>query len=316
MKNQKTITCDVDLSTREITPEGFLKVKVLAGRVGVQTYTTDELGVEDIHGNGLVNVARLPDDVFSQRSLDSMEFKDITDNHPPEREVTADNYRSRTVGVMTSKGIRANDGIHVQVDALIKDRTSIKRINDKNEVSLGYEHDIVRRSGTLDGVNYDFVQQDIIYNHLAIVHRGRAKTTRILDGDNSMTKEEELKKRVAELEEQNKKLSNDADAAETALVIEKAKIIDSSFDCSGKTSEQIKRGLLGSRVTADHALNVVDYAFDDLYSQAKTKAPERTHKPLNISIDNEPDDETEKKRIANDAAAAKAEYLKGLEEGY
>ncbi|WCP84215.1 DUF2213 domain-containing protein (plasmid) [Vibrio harveyi] len=316
---RKTISCDVQ-TTRSYTPQGFLKVSILAGKVGVQRYSCDELDVPDIHGTGFVNVARLPEEVFSQKSLDSLEFIDLTDNHPPEREVTSDNYKTRTTGVVTSKGRKHEDGKHIVVDALIKDKATIRAVeNNKKQVSLGYEHDIIRRSGTLDGENYDYVQTDIFHNHLAIVHRGRAKTATILDSENLSMTEEEIAAMQAEnerLKESNTKLSNDAESAELERTIDRARVIDSSYDPKGKTHEQVKRDLLGDKVSNDHDMSIVNYAFNDLFKTC-SNPDNRQHRPIQIKArSNDADMNDEQKRISEDADKAKSEYMKGLQEGY
>lgn len=320
-KITRKISCDVE-STRSYTPQGFLKVTILAGRVGVQRYSCDELGVPDKNGTGFVNVARLPEEVFSQNSLDSLEFIDMTDSHPPERQVTSDNYKARSVGVVTSKGRKHDDGIHIAVDALIKDKSAIRAVESgKKQASLGYEHDIIERVGTLDGQDYDYVQSDIFHNHLAIVHNGRAKTATILDSETlSMTEEEiaAMQAENAKLKAQNQTLSNDAESAELEHTKNRAMVIDSKFDCSGKTSDQIKRGLLGDRVSNDEQPAVVNYAFNQLFKERQGKPAKPAHKPLNIttSNDGEDDEDDSRRKIAQDAADAKAEYFKELEEGY
>lgn len=362
-KMNRKISCDVE-STRTYTPEGFLKVSILAGKVGVQRYRCNELEVPDLHGDGFVNVARLPEEVFSQQSLDSLEFIDITDNHPPEREVTADNYKARTTGVVISKGRKHDDGKHIVVDALVKDKATIRAIeNNKREVSLGYRHEIERQSGELNGEPYDYVMTDISHNHLAVVHRGRAKTAIILDHedeDNSMPlTEAEIKKLqddLAKEKEKNLQLTNDAESSELEKTIDRAKIISPKFEPGSMNSEQVKRSILGNKVSNDHSMDVVNFAFNAAYNEAVSTASERKLAPHKISndgdgeINHEPGSKTkhgilttdgemiiksssqsdpyikvsapsgeaaeERRRLANDADSARAEYLKELEEGY
>lgn len=312
-KTKRTqITCDVE-STREYTREGFLKVKIHAGKVGVQRYSVDELGVEDIHGTGFVNVARLSEEITKPSSLDSLEFKDITISHPDEKEVNAKNYARTTVGLVTSRGRMANDNIHIVVDGLIKDADAIKQVESgKNQVSLGYDHYIEKRTGTLDGESYDYVQTDILYNHLAIVHRGRAKTATILDSEVTTMNEEEIKALQAEnenLKKQVQQLANDAENKELETTITMAKSIDADFEPSNKTAEQIKRDLLGDKVSSSDSLDVVNYAFKQLHND--NGAP-RSHKPVSIKTGD--DDESKQAKISQDADDAYSQYLKDFNE--
>ena len=317
MKNKSIVTCDFG-STREYTPEGFLKVKVLAGKVGVQRYTCDETDMPDIHGTGYVFIARLPEQVFDNKSLDSMAFIDVTDNHPPEREVNAENYKARSVGVVTSVGKVSEDGVHIETTAIIKDKAAIKVVeSNKKQLSLGYNHGITEKSGSLDGVDYDGYQTNIDYNHLSIVHNGRAKTTMILDSEDlSMTEAEiaamQLENKTLKasnsqlttdnetLTNSNKKLSNDAEEIKVLNTAEKAQKIDPKFDTKGKKSEEIMRGVLGNKVSTDHAIDIVEYAFEQAHKAAST--PERApHRDISFGKkSNDGEDDTHDKRYDNE----------------
>lgn len=70
---------------------------------------------------------------------------------------------------------------------------------EDRELSCGYTLDLDETSGvTPDGEHYDAVQRNIRYNHLAIVHRGRAGVSRLnMDGDQVIedsNKEDEMVK--------------------------------------------------------------------------------------------------------------------------
>lgn len=58
----------------------------------------------------------------------------------------------------------------------IQDKQAIDRIIDGSmkELSLGYRYDPVRKHGTFNGQDYDFVMTNISCNHLALVEEGRA----------------------------------------------------------------------------------------------------------------------------------------------
>lgn len=164
-------------SQRVYTDEGFLRVPGYASRTGIQTYLASELGLPG-DPNRLVGVYRPPEEVFSDDSLSTFLGIDITDDHPTTL-VNKDNYRSLTVGVVTSKGRQEND--HVVVDLLIKDKDAIRKVESgKGELSVGYTAMYDSVEGNPD---YEFVQRAIRCNHLAICQRGRAGTARIFDNE-------------------------------------------------------------------------------------------------------------------------------------
>ncbi len=155
--------------TRSMTPEGFLLCRDVAiARTGIQTYSPDEVQVED-DGSGLVLVDRPPAEVFRDETIASFEGKDVTIDHPEEF-VTPGNWRSLSVG--TVQNVRKGDGIdegYLVADLLIKDPDAIKYVNDtKPEVSCGYDADYEQ---TQPG---RAIQRSIIGNHVALVERGRA----------------------------------------------------------------------------------------------------------------------------------------------
>lgn len=164
-------------SQRVYTGEGFLRVPGYASRTGIQTYLASELGLPG-DPNRLVNVYRPPEEVFADESLNTFLGIDITDDHPSTL-VNKDNYRSLTVGVVTSKGRQEND--HVVVDLLIKDKDAIRKVESgKSELSVGYTAIYDSVEGNPE---YEFVQRAIRCNHLAICQRGRAGTARIFDNE-------------------------------------------------------------------------------------------------------------------------------------
>lgn len=164
-------------SQRVYTDEGFLRVPGYASRTGIQTYLASELGLPG-DPNRLVGVYRPPEEVFADDSLNTFLGIDITDDHPSTL-VNKDNYRSLTVGVVTSKGRQEND--HVVVDLLIKDKDAIRKVESgKGELSVGYTAMYDSVEGNPD---YEFVQRAIRCNHLAICQRGRAGTARIFDNE-------------------------------------------------------------------------------------------------------------------------------------
>ena len=71
------------ISSREITPEGYLLVGARLARVGVQYYTRDELGM-DGDSNAMVGIYRPDAEVFDARSMKSFALQPVTYGHPPD----------------------------------------------------------------------------------------------------------------------------------------------------------------------------------------------------------------------------------------
>ena len=168
------------ISKREYTDEGFLKVPGRVARTGIQDYLASELGL-DGDPNRIVKVFRPPEEVFNQDSLNSYATSDVTNDHPLTL-VDSQNFKSVTVGIVTSAGVQ--DGDFVQADLIIKDAETIKLIESgKAQLSAGYTAEYSKESGTTDdGVKYEFVQRDIKINHVAVVDSARAGSmARIFD---------------------------------------------------------------------------------------------------------------------------------------
>lgn len=167
-------------TSRTITPEGFLCVKGIAARTGVYEYTSDELGLEG--PRRIVNVYRSPEAVFNADSLASYADKDVTNNHPDDL-ISSRTYKDHSVGHV-QYGKQA-DSRHVEVAMIIKDQAAIDDVQSgKAELSPGYLAEYTPQQGVdpETGTPYEFVQSDIVINHVAIVEAARAgKQARIFD---------------------------------------------------------------------------------------------------------------------------------------
>jgi len=183
MPNMKKLVLDQSISlsgtTREVTPEGYLRVKGRVARTGVQEYLAHELGLEG-NPNRIVYVYRPEEEVFAPSSLESYEDKDVTDDHPNDL-VTSDSWRGFSVGHVTGPGARVDDWVDVPM--LIKHKDTIAKVLDgKAELSAGYLAEYVPEPVTVNGVQCDFVQRNIRINHVAVVDAARAgREARIFD---------------------------------------------------------------------------------------------------------------------------------------
>ncbi|MGP3303046.1 DUF2213 domain-containing protein [Lactobacillus crispatus] len=160
----------VDLQT------GFLHVSnVPIARVGVFPY---------IGKSGQITMeAKLPDDLLTDSAVESANSKPVTDDHPQESVNVTNTNRYM-------KGLTANnahvDGDKLKVDMTITDSALIKEIQGgKQELSIGFQTDVVPVKGTFKGMAYDSAQKNIQINHVAVVKRGRAGHSVRLTGDSA-----------------------------------------------------------------------------------------------------------------------------------
>ena len=153
------------VTNKEITPEGYLKVMCKAARTGTQLYT---------RGDGTqVREYRPEDEVSNPESLASFGMKAVTMGHP-RVQLDSENTKLYQIGHAGSQ-VRFSDGF-VEVAVVITDADAIEKINrgDAQEVSAGYRVDYDPTPGiSPDGQSYDGVQRNIRVNHIAVVPKGR-----------------------------------------------------------------------------------------------------------------------------------------------
>lgn len=163
----------------ERTAEGFLKGRAIVTSIGVFTYKRKDGTIQ--------RELRLPEEVFSVETLNSMKLKPVTLNHPTKL-VTSDNADKLQVGSLGDNPSRTTqwhdtpydeitDGINCAIDMVITKKDAVDAVlNGKQSLSMGYICDLemARPGSTWCGVEYDFIQRNIRYNHCAIVDSARA----------------------------------------------------------------------------------------------------------------------------------------------
>lgn len=153
-------------SYADFTDEGFLKCDAIVTRTGVFFYKNPDGTIR--------RELRHPDDVLKEESLQTMKMIPLTNNHPPERLVNAENAKRLSVGY-TGENIRP-DGSFIYSNFVVTDKETIRDIVEtgKRQLSLGYTVDLIDEKGDFEGEMYDFRQTNIRYNHLSIVQSARA----------------------------------------------------------------------------------------------------------------------------------------------
>ncbi len=149
---------------------GFLRARVLIARPGVFPYLTPS---GDIRME-----AKLPEDIFSEITIDSAKGVPVTDGHPSIDDnkgmVSTANWQKHVKGSLGDSIVIKNDKLEAMetiFDATLIDDLEAGR---KVEVSIGFKADIDYTPGEFKGERYDAKQTNIIINHLAHVDKGRA----------------------------------------------------------------------------------------------------------------------------------------------
>jgi len=115
----------------------------------------------------------MPEDVFDELSIKTLAGIPVTNAHP-EEPLNADNTNKYLVGFSGDSPQKIDE--FIKSTFTITDGKTIKDImvEGKEEVSCGYFCDSIEAPGIWNGLEYDAIQKNIRYNHIAVVDRGRA----------------------------------------------------------------------------------------------------------------------------------------------
>lgn len=187
-----------NISKRE--PEGYLYcLNVPIARTGVQKYLANEIGLS---GREVVEVHRIPEEVFKATAIASFEGMPVTREHPPD-EVGVKNIAAYQKGHV--QNVRRGKGDETDLllaDLVITHEELVDDIlhNNVRDVSCGYEVEYKEAS---DGKVY---QVGIRGNHVAVVDSGRAgDRIAIRDTANPEIEESTKQERSAKAVESTKK---------------------------------------------------------------------------------------------------------------
>ncbi len=145
--------------------DGTVRLDARLTRSGIFLYSDGNGGIRREY--------RPPEEVFKADSMESLKLVPVTNNHPTTG-VRSDNARRHAVGAI-GQDVR-EDGGFVRATMAVHDADTIQQMDEgKEELSCGYKCFVDMTPGTTpDGLRYDAVQRDIVYDHVAIVDRGRA----------------------------------------------------------------------------------------------------------------------------------------------
>ena len=198
---------------------GFVKAPVYATRSGVFRYVKPD--------GSVIRELRPPEEVFDQASMQSLAGVPLTNRHPAEL-VNSKNAKRHMVGY-TSDVVEQED-VFVKTSVTITDERMISEIEGRGirEVSCGYECELELVAGVYDGEEYDAIQRNIRYNHLAVVDKGRAgpQVRLHLDADDAV------------LEDDSGEIKNSRQTKEDNMP--KIKLGDVEYECDGGLATAIK----------------------------------------------------------------------------
>lgn len=273
---------------------GFLHASnVPIARVGVFPY---------LHADGTwTNEAKLPEEILSDSTVESANNKPVTNDHPVEdgENVLVTKSNSRQY----AKGFTA-DNAHVEGDTLkvgltIMDPQLIDAIkNDgKQELSIGFQTDVVPISGELKGIKYDSVQRNIQINHVAVVDRAREGHNIRITGDSAQMVVNDSQRKEKEMAKDDKK--NAFDDAENG----KSNSASSSTQSSSSSSSDDKDKLIA-----------------DLKQQIKDLQAQLANKNSNSNDEDDSDDSKDTSKSTpkskSDSIYAEIEKLKAERDKY
>lgn len=145
---------------------GFLKAPGYITRAGVFTYTSPD-------GKKSWNEYRPAEEVFSEEAMASFALMPVTYEHPLVGAVTAENSKDLAVGSV-GEDIH-KDGNFVAATMMVTDAKTVSAIEKgKVELSCGYYCDRIEEPGEYQGIKYQYVQKNIVGNHVALTSHGRA----------------------------------------------------------------------------------------------------------------------------------------------
>lgn len=222
---------------------GYYHDSAIVGRVGLLTYYNAD-GTKRIE-------YRPPKEAFNEDSLKTLKGVPVTHKHP-KKLINEDSYKeSSPVGAVLSEGRK--DGDNIVADVIIYDLNSCG--NDR-ELSCGYTVETIEEAGTTpDGEHYDALQTNIIYNHLAVVPKGRAGNAKLnLDAEGNQCYDLDSKNKKEE--KSMKKINIDNKEYEVEEEVEK-ELSKRQAQCDAKDSE-IK--VLKDKIKADEAKFKEDFA--------------------------------------------------------
>jgi len=150
VQHQDVIQRDSLIGSVKKADTGFLVGLAPVAKVGVMTYLMAD--------GTVVREFVPPETLFEEKSRETLKLKPVTEEHPPEKKVNSDNARYRQIG-STGENVK-EEGVYLLTSLVITDSDSIEDILEgKQELSPGYQTELVFQKGSYDGVDDDVISR-------------------------------------------------------------------------------------------------------------------------------------------------------------
>lgn len=247
-----------ELKKARLSSQGYLKADALATRAGIFLYKKADGSIQ--------RELRPPEEVFHPDSLESLSEVPVTNNHP-QQSLNAENTKLLAVGYTGSDVSKAGD--FVKCGVTVFDKNSINEVmsGGKRQLSGGYTCNLDMNPGIWNGQQYDAIQKDIRYNHLAIVQNGRAGEMAAikLDSQDAVMVEEEKENASVQFEQTKNSEEEKIKSSENLEADAKKNDVEEKKD-SAKLSFDVnpeKENTKGDKIMAKLKIDSIEYELPD-----------------------------------------------------
>ena len=140
-------------------------------KVGVFPYLGKQISA-DCEPDKIYYVLRPKEELSKKETLDSLKLLPLVDEHTMIGKDFTPAEEKGIDGILGEKVIYDNGTIYTDIKIFSEDMKEKIR-EGKKELSLGYFCSYDKQEGIYNGQRYDYVQKNIIGNHLALVDKGR-----------------------------------------------------------------------------------------------------------------------------------------------
>jgi len=173
------------IDKREVDSNGFVEIPDNPiSAVGVYPYLGSMIGGKD--PSKIYYVLRPEEELSRKDTLDSLRLMPIVDDHEMLGDGETPAEKKGVHGVVGEQVYYDSKAKQIKGNLKIHSSGLMDKIDNhgKKDLSAGYRADHEFIPGTFDGQDYDAIQKNIVFNHLALVDRGRMGSgVAVLDQD-------------------------------------------------------------------------------------------------------------------------------------
>lgn len=244
-------------SARVLRDSGEMIAPVTIARTGDMLYKAKELGEQfaDLPPDQVVRVTTPAEVLFDEATIELCRSMPVTVGHP-KSDVSLDNNKELQKGFL--EGLPSPDGSHLGGFIVLNDKATIGLV-DSGVDQTSWGHDAMLERVEKDGIVSAIKTKITSVNHLAIVRRGRAQTTRI--GDSGEEIEIVDKSAYDSLEAERDAAVSKVSTLEQKLAdAESAKLTDEAIQLQVETRAQARVELLTNIARLGDEFTKLDFA--------------------------------------------------------